>query len=264
MVIDFHTHAFPDAIAQRAIAGLVEGCGRIYTPCTNGTASDLKAKMKEFGVDISVVQPVVTKPSQTKTVNEWARKITDEGLISFGGIHPDTDDYKRDIDLISSLGLPGIKLHPEYQNFTVDDPRMLKIYDYALSKELMLLFHAGYDPAFKPPYHSSPVQFRNIMKSLRGGTVIAAHLGSAKMWDSVAENLAGTGIYIDTSMGFEYYSKKQFLNILDALGADKLLFGSDGPWSRADKEIAALRALDIPDSVKDAILFENAKRILKI
>ena len=127
MVIDFHTHAFPDAIAKRAISGLVKACNNIYYPCTDGTAFDLKQKMKAFGVDISVVMPVVTKPSQTKTVNEWAKAITDGTLISFGGIHPDTDDYKRDIDFVSSLGLPGIKLHPEYQNFTVDAPEMLKV-----------------------------------------------------------------------------------------------------------------------------------------
>lgn len=264
MVIDFHTHAFPDAIAERAIAGLVEGCGRIYEPCTNGTASDLKRKMSDFGVDISVVQPVVTKPSQTKTVNEWARKITDGRLISFGGIHPATDDWKRDIDFICSLGLPGIKLHPEYQSFTVDTPEMMKIYDYALSKGLMLLFHAGYDPAFAPPYHSSPKQFSNIMKQMKGGTIIAAHLGSAKMWEDVERNLAGTGIYIDTSMGFEYYPHDLFLKIVDAIGEDRVLFGSDSPWSRAGQEIETLNSLALSQEIKEKILYKNAAKLLKL
>ena len=131
LVIDFHTHAFPDKIAERAIASLVSGCNGEYMPCSDGTVSGLVDNMDKFGVDISVVQPVITKPSQTQTLNLWAREITGERLISFGGIHPATDDYKRDIDFVCELGLPGIKLHPEYQQFEVDAPHMLKIYDYA-------------------------------------------------------------------------------------------------------------------------------------
>lgn len=264
MVIDFHTHAFPDAIAQRAIAGLVESCNRIYEPCHDGTQGDLKRKMEQFGVDISVVQPVITKPSQTKTVNEWAREITCDKLISFGGIHPATDDYKRDIDFVCSLGLPGIKLHPEYQNFVVDTPEMMRVYDYALSKGLIILFHAGYDPAFPPPYKSSPKQFANIMKQMSGGKIIAAHLGSAKMWEETLEYLSGTGIYIDTSMGFEYYPHDLFMKIVDGVGEDNILFGSDSPWSRADKEIKALKSLPLSNEVKDKIFYKNASRLLNL
>ena len=109
MVIDFHTHAFPDAIADRAIASLVKACGNLYKPCHNGTLAGLCDNMKCFGVDISVVQPVITKPSQTVTLNEWAASIQSDKIISFGGIHPDTDDYKRDIDFVCSLGLKGLK-----------------------------------------------------------------------------------------------------------------------------------------------------------
>jgi predicted TIM-barrel fold metal-dependent hydrolase len=264
MVIDFHTHAFPDTIAKRAIAGLVEACGGIYEPCTDGTQGDLKKKMADFGVDISVVQPVVTKPSQTKTVNEWAREITGDKLISFGGIHPATDDYKRDIDFICSLGLPGIKLHPEYQNFVVDAPEMLKIYDYAFSKGLMILFHAGYDPAFPPPYKSSPKQFAKIKKELQGGTVIAAHLGSARMWEDVEEHLAGSGIYIDTSMGFEYYPHDLFMKIVEAVGEDYVLFGSDSPWSRAGQELETLKTLPLSPGTMEKILYKNAAKLLNL
>ena len=264
MVIDFHTHAFPDAIANRAVEGLVKACNCLYEPCHHGKFSELIDNMDKFGVDMSVVLPVVTKPSQTKTVNEWAKEITGGNIISFGGIYPDISTYKQDIDLVCSLGLKGIKLHPEYQSFTVDTPDMLKIYDYALSKGLMLLFHAGFDPAYKPPYHSSPKQFANIVDNMRGGTIIAAHLGSARMWDDVEKYLVGKDIYLDTSMGFEYYPHDQFLRIVKNHGADKILFGSDSPWSRADEEIAALKTLPLTDAEKKLILGENAKRLLGV
>ena len=264
MVIDFHTHAFPEKIAKRAIQSLVAGCNGEYTPCSDGTVSGLVNNMDKFGVDVSVVQPVVTKPSQTFTLNNWAKEITCDKLIYFGGIHPGTDDYKRDIDFICELGLPGIKLHPEYQQFYVDDPNMLKIYDYALSKGLIILFHAGYDPAYPPPIHSSPKQFAEVSKQMRGGIMVAAHLGGQRQWNEVEEYLVGTDMYMDTSMGMNYYPHDQFVRIVKNHGADKILFGSDSPWSRAGEEIEALNSLSLTQEEKDLILYKNAKRLLKI
>lgn len=264
MVIDFHTHAFPDALAERAIASLVKACGNLYEPCHNGTVAGLCDNMNRFGVDISVVQPVITKPSQTVTLNEWAASIQSDKIISFGGIHPDTDDYKRDIDFVCSLGLKGLKFHVEYQHFTIDEPKMLPIYDYAFSKGLIILHHAGFDPAFPPPYHSSPKQFANIAKRLCGGTLIAAHLGGQKQWDDVEKYLPDTNVYIDTSMGFEYYSKEQFLRIVDALGDDRILFGSDSPWSKADREIETINSLPLSQGTKDKILYKNAMNLLNL
>lgn len=262
MIIDFHTHAFPDKIADRAIASLVKGCGGQYNSCSDGTAAGLLNNMDKFGVDISVVMPVVTSPSQTVSINNWAREITSEKLISFGGIHPATDDFKRDIDLVCDLGLPGIKLHPEYQQFELDAPEMLRIYDYALSKDLILMFHAGFDPAYPPPIHSSPRQFAKIYKELGGGRIIAAHLGGERQWDEVEKHIVGTDIYIDTSMGTNYYSAEQFVRIVKNHGADKILFATDSPWSCADEEIANINKMPLKNREKELIFYKNAQRLL--
>ena len=262
MVIDFHTHCFADSIAERAIATLKKQCGGLYEPCTDGTLNGLIEKMDSFGVDISVVQPVITKLSQTKTINEWAASICSDRIISFGAVFPHTDDYKRDIDFVCSLGLKGLKFHAEYQQFTVDSPEMLRIYDYAFQKGLIVLHHAGFDPAFPPPYHSSPKQFAHIADELKGGVLVAAHLGGQKQWDDVERYLAGTDVYIDTSMGFEYYTEAQSLRILKKHGADKILFGSDSPWSRADGEIKRIKSLPVTEAEKEQILNKNAKQLL--
>lgn len=264
MVIDFHTHAFPNSIAERAIKGLVKSSNNKFPPCSDGTLSGLIANMDKFGVDISVVQPVITKASQLKSLNEWAKSIENDKIISFGGIYPHTENFKADIDFVVSLGLKGLKFHPEYQNFILDDKKMLPIYDYALSKGLILLFHAGYDPAYNPPFRSKPKMFSNILKELRGGTIVAAHLGGAKQWDEVITELAGKDIYLDTSMGFKYYSKEQFLKVVELHGTDKILFGSDSPWSRADEEIEILKSMPLDSIQKDKILYLNAKRLLKL
>lgn len=264
MVIDFHTHAFPDAIAERAIASLVRSSEGLYPPCSDGTLMGLKQNMERFGVSLSVVQPVITKPSQTKGLNEWAQSINGDGIISFGGIHPHTDDYKRDIDFVVSLGLVGIKLHPEYQDFVVDSPIMLRIYDYAFSKGLIILQHAGYDPAFKAPFRSSPKAFARVVKEMQGGKMVLAHLGSQGMWGDVERYLCGLDVYFDTSMGTFLYPEEQFIRIVKNHGSDKILFGSDAPWSRADKEIAAIRSMPLSDGDKDRILYKNAEELLRI
>ena len=264
MIIDFHTHAFPDDLAPRAMQSLITNSNNFFPAYTDGTVNALKENMQQSGIDISVVQPVITKPSQTRTLNEWAQSVQDDKIISFGGVHPDTDDYKRDIDFVCSLGLKGLKFHAEYQNFVVDEPRMLKIYDYAFSKGLIVLHHAGYDPAFKAPFRSSPERFQKVARAMQGGTLVVAHLGGQSQWNDVEKYLVGENVYLDTSMGFWLYEKEQFLRIYQNHGAEKLLFATDTPWSNAKREVELFNALPIPEKDKQLISFGNAKRLLKL
>jgi len=264
MIIDFHTHIFPDELAPKAIKTLDDDAGNMFKPVNNGTVAGLLKNMDNWGIDISVNQLVVTKQSQMKKSNEWAAAIQSDRLISFGSIFPYTDDYKRDIDFVLGLGLKGLKFHAEFQDFDVDDELMLRIYDYALDRGLIILHHAGGDPAFRPPFRSSPRQFARIAEEMRGGVIIAAHLGGYEQWDDVETYLAGSCIYLDTSMGFEYYPPDQFLRIVKKHGADKILFGSDSPWSSAGAEAERLKAMPLPEAEIDAIFSGNAKRLLGI
>ncbi len=262
--IDFHTHIFPDALAPKALASLVESGKHLYTPHTDGTKRGLLDFMDKSGIDVSVIMPVLTKQTQTVKSNLFAAEVSDDRIRAFGGIYPHSDDYRRDIDYVVSLGLPGIKLHAEYQDFKVDDPQMLKIYDYAFSKGLIILHHAGFDPAFDPPYRATPEMFARVMKQLGGGTMIAAHLGGQSHWDEVEKFIVGTDIYIDTSMGFEMYPTEQFLRIVKNHGSEKILFGTDSPWSDSGKEKEIFMSLSLSDDEKENILHRNAERLLGI
>jgi predicted TIM-barrel fold metal-dependent hydrolase len=262
VTIDFHNHVFPDSLAKRAMSALYENIDGLYTPRHDGTVSGLLKKMDETNVDVSVVLPVITKPSQLKTTNEWAADICSERIVCFGGIYPHTGDYKRDIDYVAGLGLKGLKFHAEYQEFALDDAHMLKIYDYALSKGLILIHHAGFNPGFPAPFRSSPAQFLNVVNAMRGGVIVAAHFGGHAQWDEVERVLAGSGIYLDTSMGFEYFDHAQFMRIVKKHGASKILFASDSPWSDSKQELETLRALPLPKSDVEAIAGNNAARLL--
>jgi predicted TIM-barrel fold metal-dependent hydrolase len=255
---------FPDNIAERTIRHLEESINHVFTAVTDGTLAGLTAHMDRSGVDVSVILPVVTKPSQTRGVNEWSAAAQSERIVAFGGVHPLSDDYRRDIDHAERLGLRGLKFHAEYQNFTVDDINMLRVYDYALSRGLMIVHHAGADPAYKPPFRSSPRQFANVADAMKGGVIVAAHFGGHSQWDDVERYLVGKNIYLDTSMGFEYYPAEQFARITRAHGADKVLFATDSPWSDAKTEIERLKATSLTAAEKDLILDGNAARLLNL
>ncbi len=264
MIIDFHTHIFPDQLAERALKTLlINSSASGYQPVTDMTAKGLLSYMDECGIDKSVLLPVLTKASQLVTTNTWSASLSSDRFVCFGGIFPHTNNYKADIDYVADLGLKGLKFHAEYQDFYVDDPQMIKMYDYALSKGLIVLHHAGFDPIGKPPFKSTPQRFRNVVDALQGGKFVIGHLGGQMQWDDVEKYLAGTNVYIETSMGFDHYSKEQFLRILDKHDKSKMLFGSDSPWSDAKKEISAINSLPISAELKAKILGGNALELLK-
>ena len=264
MIIDFHTHIFPDEIAEKTMRFLRDEIDDMYGAAHDGTATGLLKNMDAWDIEISVVLPVVTKQAQTKHINEWAAEISSDRLVSFGGIYPHTDDYKRDIDFVAGLGLKGLKFHAEYQKFNVDDDLMLRIYDYALMKGLIIMHHGGLDEAYPKSARSTPQMFARVAKEMKGGVIIASHLGGYKLWDDVEKYLAGSDVYLDTSMGFEFFTKDQFMRIAEKHGTDKILFASDSPWSNAKTEIESLKRMPLSDADKDAILSGNAIRILNI
>jgi len=269
MIIDFHTHIWPDSLAPKAIKVLSDNAGGEYIPVTDGTAASLYKTMNEWGIDKSIVLPVQTKATQTVSINEYAHSLNEtylyeKRIISFGGIWPYTENFKKDIDLIAGLNLKGIKFHPEYQNFFIDEEQFFPLYEYALSKGLILIFHAGADIAFEEPLHSSPRQFRRIAEAMGGGVIVAAHLGGHLQTEEVLEDLAGSSVYVDTSMGFKFYGKDNFLKMVKLHGADKILFASDSPWSCAKDEMDNIRSLPISDEEKELILGKNAMRILNL
>ena len=121
MVIDFHIHAFNPKIAERAIQTL-EKCSGIQ-PLTRGLIEQTVQRMDEWGIDRSVMLPIATKPSQQVIINDWAAQQDGGRIISFGSVHPDADDAIDELWRIKELGLHGVKLHPDYQGFKIDDDK---------------------------------------------------------------------------------------------------------------------------------------------
>jgi predicted TIM-barrel fold metal-dependent hydrolase len=263
MVIDFHTHVFPDRIAEKTIEKLEE-FGQVKA-FTNGTLEGLKKSMLENNITISVVLPVVTKPSQFDAVNTYAAEITGkEGIISFGGIHPDTEDYREKLMEIKKMGLLGIKLHPDYQETFIDAPKMVRIIQTATELDLIVLIHAGMDIGLPEPVHCSPKRTANMLNQIdRSDTrIVLAHTGGYGMWDEVEEELVGRNVWFDISYSLGIIDDEQFVRIVKNHGADRCLFATDSPWSDQGETQDYLRKLDFTEEELERLFYMNALELL--
>lgn len=263
MVIDFHTHIFPDKIAERTIEKL-ESVAHIKA-FTDGTLNGLKSSMQEHNIDISVVLPVVTKPSQFNTVNTFATQINGkDGIISFGGIHPDTEDYREKLDEIKKMGLLGIKLHPDYQETCINDPKMVRIIQYATDIGLIVVIHAGIDIGLPDPVHCTPIKASEMLSQIDNidAKIILAHTGGWDMWDDVEEYLVGKNVWFDVSFSLGYISNLQFERIVKNHGADRILYATDSPWSGQKETLEHIKKLNFSDEELESILHGNAQKLL--
>ena len=167
MIIDFHTHTFPDAIAEQTIAYLTKIGG--IKPYRAGTLSALVDNMARCGIDCSVVLPVATLPKQERTINRVSIENNGKNRVFFaGGIHPDWPDVEGLLDTIKAGGLFGIKLHPDYQGVHFDDPRYIRIRREAAKRGLYIVTHAGYDVAFRDHVHCTPDMVLRVLDELKG------------------------------------------------------------------------------------------------
>ena len=266
MVIDFHTHVFPDKIAEKTISFLMENGG--IPSFGNGTLQNLKEKMRDSGTDRTVVLPICTKPKQFDSINRFALEINGkDGIYSFAGIHPDCDDLDEKLRYIKSAGFRGIKLHPDYQGFYIGEERSYRLISKALEHDLFITIHAGVDVAYKNDVHCPPAESRRLLDRLYGGKdaeprIIFAHLGGIDQYDDVEKYLVGMPVYFDLAVILSMAPKEQIERIIRDHGADRILYASDYPWSDLSNNLKIMRSLKLTDEERELILHRNAEGIL--
>jgi len=258
--VDFHTHAFPDAIAERAVRFLeAEGGIEARIP---GTVSALLEAMTCAGIDRSVVASIATKPSQFKSIMAWSESIASDRILPFPSIHPDDADAPGKVRAVAKAGFKGIKLHPYYQNFWVDEQRMFPVYHALEQTGLVLLLHTGYDMAYERVRIASPERIVRVAKLFPGLKLVTSHMGAWKDWDAVREHLLGRPIYMDISYSVDFMPREEVREMLLSHPRDRVLFGTDSPWADQAELIRFLRSLALGKESEEAILFRNANRLL--
>ena len=282
MIIDIHTHTFPDKIAAATLDKLKHLSHTI--PFTDGTAAGLAASMARAGVDRSVVMPVATSPRQVPHVNDASARMNElgaqTGVLSFGCMHPDFDGWKEELARVRGLGLKGIKLHPQYQDTDFDDPRYLRILDRCGELGLVVLTHAGLDIGMPGKDNCAPEMVARALAQVGPVKLVLAHMGGWRQWDRVEALLPGTGVYLDTSFSLgeitplddghyrpgdlPLLDEAAFLRMVRRFGPDRILFGTDSPWDDQGAALARLRALPLEKSELDAILGGSARKLLEL
>ena len=282
MVIDIHTHTFPDKLAATTIPKL-EGMShtRAYV---DGTVSGLRTSMARAGVDASLVLPVATNPRQVVHVNDSSAQINDlgpeTGVYSFGCMHPDFSDYRAELSRVKELGMKGIKLHPVYQGVDFDDIRTLRILDRAAELGLIVLTHSGLDIGFPGEVRVTPKMVLHAIQEVGPLTLILAHMGGWRNWDQVEQLLPHTSVCLDTSFslgdmnpapdGFyrpedlHMMGREQFTRMVGLFGPERIFFGTDCPWGSQKESLDRIRALPLSQDSLDAILGGNAQRLLEL
>ena len=279
MIIDFHTHTFPDKIAPQALVRMQSMSHNAVF--TDGTVSGLRESMEIAGVTHSVILPVVTNPEKATHINNISiNHKENDGLIYFGGIHPDTPNANEELKRIADAGIQGIKLHPLQQGVNMDDIRYLRILEQCGKLGLIVVLHAGADPGFPGQERVTPKTIRYALDQVGPVTLVAAHMGSLMYWDSVPEYLLDTSAYIDTSFALgkmaqtdeNFYTEDQlqllneeeFCHLVDLFGKERVLFGTDSPWNRQIYTKKQIDSLPLSKEVKEHIYYRNASKLLNI
>ncbi|MBP3319764.1 MAG: amidohydrolase family protein [Ruminiclostridium sp.] len=280
MIIDIHTHTFPDRIAPAALQKL-QSASRTK-PFSDGTVPGLSASMSRGGIDMSVVLPVATDPRQVSRVNDNAAIINSEcsktGIFSFGCIHPDCENWYDELERVSVMGLKGIKLHPAYQTTFFDDPKYLRILNRCGQLGLVVSTHAGIDIGLPQPVYCTPQRILNALKQVGPVTLILAHVGGWRQWDEVEQLLGDAPVWFDTAYSLgpitplneqDYppeeramLSDAQFVRMVKSFGVHRFLFGSDSPWNDQRSDVQHIRSLPLTGGEQTAILGENARKLL--
>ncbi len=266
LVFDAHSHAFPDQIAAGAVKAL--SSETIWEPvCAHhdGTVRGLLAGMDAAGVHRTILCSVATKPTQVRKITDWSASIMSDRIFPFASIHPDYDQPEAEIRRIASLGLKGLKVHPQYMRCPLDDERFLRIARAAARSGLALVTHSGYDVSFPADDLASPRRIRALHDAVPDLRLMACHMGGWKQWEQALECLAGQPIYMETSFALDGQCPPDLLHrLLDRHGADFLLFGTDSPWLDQTRQLSLFEQLPLSDDAKRRCLWDNACRFLGI
>jgi predicted TIM-barrel fold metal-dependent hydrolase len=259
-IIDFHTHAFPDELAERAMKMLEEEGG--IKASLDGRVSSLLRSMDKNGIEKSIVCSIATKPSQFDTILKWSKKISTNRIIPLPSLHPDDPDAPERISQIKGEGFKGIKFHPYYQDFNVDDEQLFPVYERICRENLVVVVHTGFDFAFEKIRKADPARIMRVLDRFPDMKLVTTHLGAWDDWDEVEKHIAGKRIYMELSCSLEYLEKEIARKIVLNHPKDHVLFGTDSPWTDQGETLTLLKDLQLGEERETLILRDNAVNLL--
>jgi predicted TIM-barrel fold metal-dependent hydrolase len=260
--IDIHTHAFPEKIAKSTMDYLESEAD--VKAALDGTLAALLGSMERAGIRISVLSSIATKITQFDSILKWSKEAASDRIISFPSVHPDDPELLKRIDIIFNEGFKGIKLHPYYQNFTINEKRLFPFYKQIEEYGLIILFHTGFDIAFEKYRIADPEKIIDIRERFPNLLFIASHIGAWEDWDEVEKHIIGKEIYIDLAYSLNNPALHNAKELLLSHPKEFILFGSDSPWAGQAETIRQIKQLGLGEEIESHIFYKNAERLLKL
>lgn len=259
-IIDFHAHIYPEKIAAKA----VKSVGEFYNIEMDGagTSETLIKEGEKCNIKKYVVHSVAVTPSHVATINDYiASECEAHGeFYGFGTMHAGLENKIEEAERLVSLGLRGVKIHPDTQKFNMDDESMFELYDFLQQNKLPLLIHCG-DYRYS---YSHPGRLKNLLKQFPDLIVVGAHFGGWSVQDLALEYLKDEKCFMDTSSSFFMMGMKRAKELIRIYGAERMLFGTDFPMWTAKDELDKFFSMELTDEENELILNKNAKKILNI
>jgi predicted TIM-barrel fold metal-dependent hydrolase len=261
VITDFHAHAFPDALAARAMQHLTEQALGVK-PYLDGRASSLLASMDRAGIARVVICSIATRPEQFDPILNWSRGIASDRIVPLLSVHPRDPRAVERIDRTAAEGFKGVKLHPYYQDFVLDDPDLWPIYRRLSERNLVAVCHTGYDFAFPRERRCEPARIAKVARAFPDLKLVATHMGAWEEWDDVERFLIGRRLYFETSFSLHLLPPERARAMILAHPPGYVLFGTDSPWRDQSDSLRELRALGLGAARETAILSDNADGLL--
>ena len=259
-VFDIHVHVYPDKIAPKAIHA-ISALYDNYPMFGDGRAATEISRMDAAGIEKSAIHSPATTPHQVHSINAFIKSVADESpdrIVPFATLHPDVENMEDVLQDILDQGFQGIKLHPEFQEFKVDEPRAIKMFDM-IGDKIPILLHCGDSTRD----NSAPERIHHLMQEVPSLRLVCAHLGGWQVWERAAKVLTGENIWVDTSSALYALSPECAANIIRGYGTDRAIFGSDFPMWDPKEELARFMKLPLSDSEREDILWNNHLRLFQ-
>ena len=261
-IINAHAHIYPEKIATKA----TDTIGIFYDikmQMPAGTADRLIEDGKSAGITRHVVHSVATTAHQVRSINEFIKRETEAHpeFIGFITLHQDLTEEEmiNEVDWAIANNMKGVKLHPDFQKFNIDDEAVEKIYR-AVGSRLPILFHIGdnrYD-------FSKPSRLVKIAKKYPEVRFIAAHFGGYRCWDDAPLYRGLDNVYFDTCSSLPFITAEEAKRLIDMHGADRFFFATDFPMWDAKTELERFNKIPLTDEEREMIFSKNIKKLLNI
>ena len=279
VIIDFHTHVFPPQVKKKRSKYIdSDPCFAILYSSSDAklaTADELIASMDKNGVDISVIVNIgwTTHELCVETNDYILESIAryPQRLIGFCAVQPNSYDAAiAEIERCTKGGVRGVgEMRPDMQLFDLRDDEVMEPFIKVIREhKLILLTHTSEPVGHEYPGKgmATPEMLYPLITSFPDLIIVCAHWGGGLPFYALMPEVkqAMSNVFFDTAASPLLYSPQVYEQVVQLVGADKILFGSDYPLLAQSRLIKEIESLDLPEETKNLILSGNAQKLLGI